>query len=151
MNPRNLQYKIYISGQDNIIGGPSIGKRCQFPFEYKGIMHYKCTTEDSLGQPWCASSSNYSIHTFGYCDCPFTGIYIFTFEVGLKCLELFYIDITTVNLYLTYSIVSNHKIGTRKNVGYVNPTPIILLQTIPTLLVFMPLNWNAYKTLTVHM
>ena len=64
---------ISISGRDEIIGGPGIGKRCHFPFEYKGIMHYGCTTEDSLGQPWCSASSNFSNHAFGYCDCPFDG------------------------------------------------------------------------------
>ena len=67
---------ISISGQDQIIWGPSDGKRCHFPFEYKGLMHGSCIMEDSVGGPWCASSANYSNDAFGYCDCPFDGNFI---------------------------------------------------------------------------
>ena len=47
-----------------------MGTLCHFPFEYKGMKHYECITDDSHGWPWCSSTSKYSFDTFGYCDCP---------------------------------------------------------------------------------
>ena len=66
---------MFYLGTSKIIAGPSAGKDCHFPFEYKGENYSTCITEDSQGLPWCSSTSNFSINAFGYCDCRMDGIY----------------------------------------------------------------------------
>ena len=66
-----------ILGEGEIISGPQIGKSCHFPFLYKGSEYNECTTEDSPGQPWCASEEQYSTSNFGFCKCPFGNNYKF--------------------------------------------------------------------------
>ena len=64
---------VYI-GSGKLIGGPSKGKDCHFPFEYKGKKHYQCITEDSpINEPWCSASPIFSQDDFGYCDCSIRG------------------------------------------------------------------------------
>ena len=66
-------------GTSDIIGGPSSGSECLFPFEYKDKMHYQCIIEDSPHQqPWCSSTPKFSKSTFGYCDCAVTGNWVIT-------------------------------------------------------------------------
>ncbi|CAB4069290.1 MMP9 [Lepeophtheirus salmonis] len=49
------------------------GKKCVFPFKYKGETYDKCTTAENGGTPWCANSLYASLEadTFGNCgsDC----------------------------------------------------------------------------------
>ena len=69
---KHFIYYIF-QGTSDIIAGPSKGKSCHFPFEYKGNMYSKCITEDSSGHPWCSSTNQFSHDSFGYCFCPFNG------------------------------------------------------------------------------
>ena len=64
----------YIVGEGWIISGPNKGKSCFFPFEYKGKIFDRCTTEDAIGSPWCATTPKYSNKDFGYCNCPIGNI-----------------------------------------------------------------------------
>uniref|UniRef100_A0A0K2UFQ3 Matrix metallopeptidase 9 (Gelatinase B, 92kDa gelatinase, 92kDa type IV collagenase) [Ceratotherium simum simum] n=1 Tax=Lepeophtheirus salmonis TaxID=72036 RepID=A0A0K2UFQ3_LEPSM len=49
------------------------GKKCVFPFKYKGDTYSKCTTADNGGVPWCANTvfSNQEANDYGICpsDC----------------------------------------------------------------------------------
>ena len=63
-----------IVGEGEIISGTNKAKPCFFPFEYKGKKFDRCTTEDALGTPWCATVPKYSKRDFGYCNCPFGNI-----------------------------------------------------------------------------
>ena len=56
------------------MAGPKSGRRCHFPFEYKGKAYSKCILEDSKGIPWCATTPKFSKDQFGYCDCRIQGI-----------------------------------------------------------------------------
>ena len=38
-------------------GGPSPNKPCIFPFRHNGVT-YSCCTTDTLGQPWCSTSTH---------------------------------------------------------------------------------------------
>ena len=69
----------YVVGKGEIISGPNKGKPCFFPFKYKGIKFDKCTTEDAIGTPWCATAPIYSKKDFGYCNCPFGNIILFVY------------------------------------------------------------------------
>ena len=49
-------------------GGNANGAMCTFPFTYKSVAYYECTTIDR-GQLWCATTSNYDIGgVYGYCQ-----------------------------------------------------------------------------------
>eukprot|EP00118_Oscarella_pearsei_P024648 m.306502 g.306502 ORF g.306502 m.306502 type:complete len:305 (+) comp41311_c0_seq1:53-967(+) len=48
-------------------GGSDAGKRCVFPFVYKGKTHHGCTRDDHT-QPWCSTTSTYS-GKWGNCEC----------------------------------------------------------------------------------
>ena len=37
------------------VSGPRPNNRCTFPFKYKRVLYWKCTTEDNFGIPWCAT------------------------------------------------------------------------------------------------
>ena len=68
-----MNFQIFV-GTSKIVAGPSLGKNCHFPFEYKNKKHYQCITEDSLSQrPWCSSNATYSDYNFGYCGCAIKG------------------------------------------------------------------------------
>ncbi len=47
------------------------GYKCVFPFKYKTIQYFKCTTVDSPGRPWCAiavdSTGTYVYGQWDYC------------------------------------------------------------------------------------
>ena len=52
-----------------IAGGSNAGKMCHFPFEYGGTEHNQCIMDNSIGQPWCSSSKEFSNDTIGNCSC----------------------------------------------------------------------------------
>ena len=66
----NVQSLVF-AGTSFTVGGNDSLKSCNFPFEYKGVNHHTCITQDSPGTPWCATDRQYSESKWGYCDCPF--------------------------------------------------------------------------------
>jgi hypothetical protein len=42
------------------------GRVCEFPFEYKGVIHHSCTDEDGNGANWCTTDTNTG--AWGWCD-----------------------------------------------------------------------------------
>ena len=45
------------------------GEDCIFPFSYKGVLYYQCTTKDFGSIPWCATSvdSYLNVDDWNYC------------------------------------------------------------------------------------
>ena len=71
LETENEIWRFIFSGTSFTVGGNHSFKSCTFPFEYKGVNHDTCITQDSPGTPWCATERQYSESKWGYCDCPF--------------------------------------------------------------------------------
>ncbi len=54
-------------------GGNANGAMCTFPFTYKSVTYYSCTTIDNNGVLWCATTPNYARDKlWGNCQGRFT-------------------------------------------------------------------------------
>jgi len=67
-----------IRGSTETCGGSAVGTElegqpCSFPFTYKGVVHWECTTSDTT-YLWCYVNSfsalNRGTLTWAYCNCP---------------------------------------------------------------------------------
>ena len=67
------------------------GKKCNFPFKYRGETYNKCTYDYSEGKPWCQTNDTKEDGTFeegwGVCDekCPHDRFSGKLKEISLKC------------------------------------------------------------------
>ena len=60
---------IFITKQRFLPPGECItegGEKCVFPFRYKGILYYECTTAGGYSKPWCTTKTNWDY--CGSCD-----------------------------------------------------------------------------------
>ena len=85
------------------------GRRCVFPFKYRGRYYKTCTTVRSRGRPWCATTSNYDKDKkWGYCPSKFT-VHVLFCGIEINCIGFFVFcyEFAIIFFYKTRTKTSN--------------------------------------------